>query len=127
MVQWCRLCNPARRAVLSLRQEKNLLYAPPRKVVSGAVKKQTLEACEQKYVAAHEAYRRYLDARAKEKFGEYTKAARAVKRSRAHLFDCIQGKRGLDSVRRMVAKIEAADAGGKEVDRTPQKVRSGND
>ena len=82
MVQWCRLCNPARRAVLSLRQEK---------------------------------------------FGEYTKAARAVKRSRAYLFDCIQGKRGLDSVRRMVAKIEAADAGGKEVDRTPQKVRSGND
>lgn len=108
-------------------RKKNLLYAPPLKVVSGAVKKQTLEACEQKYVAAHEAYRRYLDERAKEKFGEYTKAARAVKRSRAHLFDCIQGKRGLDSVRRMVAKIEAADAGGKEVDGTPQKGRSGND
>ena len=90
-------------------KKKNLLYATPRKSASGAVKKRTLDACEQKYVAAHEAYRRYLDERVKEKFGEYTKAARAVKRSRAHLFDCIQGKRGLDSVRRMVSKIEAAD------------------
>ena len=90
-------------------KKKNLLYALCLKAVRGAVKKRTLEACEQKYVAAHEAYRRYLDARAKEKFGEYTKAARAVKRSRAHLFDCIDGKRGLDSVRRMVAKIEAAE------------------
>ena len=90
-------------------RKKNLLYALCLKAVPGAVKKRTLEACEQKYVAAHEAYRRYLDARAKENFGEYTKAARAVKRSRAHLFDCIRGKRGLDSVRRMVSKIEAAD------------------
>ena len=39
-------------------RKKNLLYALCLKAVRGAVKKRTLEACEQKYVAAHEAYRR---------------------------------------------------------------------
>lgn len=70
----------------------------------------SLETCEKKYIAAHDAYRAYLDKRAREKFGEYTKAARAVGRSRAHLWDCISGKRGIDSVRRMVDKIEKAEA-----------------
>lgn len=72
--------------------------------------KQTLEACEKKYVAAHEAFRQYLDQRAREKFGSYVAAAKAVKRSRAHLHDCIEGRRGLDAVRRLVGKIEAAAA-----------------
>lgn len=80
-----------------------------RRRLQGAVKKTTQEACEKKYVAADEAYRVYLNQRALEKFGEYTKAAKAVKRSRAHLHDCIAGKRGLDSVRRLVGKIEAAE------------------
>ena len=73
------------------------------------MKRQTIEACEKKYAAADTAYRQFLGQRVQEKFGGPTKAARAVNRSRAHLFDCIQGKRGLDSVRRMVAKIEAAE------------------
>lgn len=68
----------------------------------------TLEACEKKYQAASEAYRLYLDRRAREKFGEITQAAKAVKRSRAHVHDCITGKRGLDSVRRLVVKLESA-------------------
>ena len=68
----------------------------------------TLAECEKKYAVAAVAFRAYLKKRAKDKFGEYTKAARAVNRSRAHLFDCIEGKRGLDSVRRLVGKIEAA-------------------
>lgn len=73
------------------------------------MKAPTLEACEKKYKAASEAYRLYLDSRAREKFGEMTQAAKAVKRSRAHLHDCIAGKRGLDSVRRLVEKVEAAE------------------
>jgi hypothetical protein len=73
------------------------------------VKVQTKEDAEKKYVAAHEAYRRYLDQQAKAKFGEYTKAARAVNRSRAHLWDCIEGKRGLDSVRRLAIKIDSTE------------------
>ena len=73
------------------------------------MKTPTLEACEKKYQAASEAYRLYLDRRAREKFGEVTKAAQAVKRSRAHVHDCIAGKRGLDSVRRRVGKLEAAE------------------
>lgn len=72
------------------------------------MKKQTLEACEKKYVAAHEAFRQYLDQRAREKFSSYTVAAKAIKRSKAHLHDCVGGKRGLDSVRRAVLKVEAA-------------------
>lgn len=73
------------------------------------MKKPTLDDCEKKYKAANEAYRLYLDRRAREKFGEMTQAAKAVKRSRAHLHDCIAGKRGLDSVRRLVEKLEAAE------------------
>ena len=72
--------------------------------------KRTLAECEKKYKAADVAYREYLDQRARDKFNEYRLAAKAVKRSRAHLFDCIAGKRGLDSVRRLVSKIEAAEA-----------------
>lgn len=74
------------------------------------MKRQTLEGCEKKYTDAAEAYRQYLDQIAREKFGQYTKAAKAIKRSRAHLHDCVAGKRGLDSVRRAVHKIEAANA-----------------
>lgn len=73
------------------------------------MKNPTLETCEKKYQAASEAYRLYLDRRAREKFGGVTRAAKAVKRSRAHLHDCIAGKRGLDSVRRLVEKVEAAN------------------
>lgn len=72
------------------------------------MKTPTLETCEKKYVAASEACRLYLDRRAREKFGELTQAAKAVKRSRAHFHDCINGKRGLDSVRRLIEKVEAA-------------------
>jgi len=72
------------------------------------VKAPTLEQCEKKYVAAHEAFRQYLDQRTREKFLSYTAAAKAIKRSKAHLHDCVAGKRGLDSVRRAVLKIEAA-------------------
>lgn len=74
------------------------------------MKRITLDECEKKYEAAHVAYRKYLDQRVKEKFIEYTRGAKAVKRSRAHLWDCIEGRRGLDSVRRLVGKIEAAPA-----------------
>ena len=74
------------------------------------MKVQTKEDAEKKYIAASEAWRRYLDQQAKAKFGEYTKAARAVDRSRAHLWDCIEGKRGLDSVRRLAIKIDETPA-----------------
>lgn len=70
----------------------------------------TLEQCEKKYTDAAKAYQEYLDHRAREKFGSYVAAAKAVKRSRAHLHDCIEGRRGLDAVRRLVGKIEAAAA-----------------
>lgn len=73
------------------------------------MKTPTLEACEKKYQSASEAYRLYLDRRAREKFGELTQAAKAVKRSRAHFHDCINGKRGLDSVRRLISKVEAVE------------------
>lgn len=74
--------------------------------------KRTRAECEKKYKAADAAFREYLSQRAKDKFGEFRLAAKAVKRSRAHLFDCIAGKRGIDSVRRLVDKIEAADVAG---------------
>ena len=70
------------------------------------MKRITRDECEKKFIAADVACRRYLDQIAKEKFGTYTQAAKAGKRSRAHLNDCISGKRGLDSVRRMVKKLE---------------------
>ena len=73
------------------------------------MKKTTLDACEKQYSAADTLYRRYLSQRVKEKFGELTIAAKAVNRSRAHLYDCIEGRRGLDSVRRLVSKLEAAN------------------
>jgi len=75
-------------------------------MVKSAVRKLTLADCEKKYEVADSSYRRYLDRLAKSKFGEYRLAAKAVKRSRAHLYDCIEGKRGLDSVRRLVGKLE---------------------
>lgn len=73
------------------------------------MKKETLESCEKKYVAADVAFRQYLDQRAREKFNNYTAAAKAIKRSKAHIYDCVRGKRGLDSVRRAVLKVEAAE------------------
>jgi hypothetical protein len=71
------------------------------------VKRLTRDDCEKKYEAAAVAYRRYLDQSAKDKFGTYTQAAKELKRSRAHLNDCISGKRGVDSVRRLSEKLEA--------------------
>lgn len=71
------------------------------------MKRITRDECEKKFIAADVACRRYLDQIAREKFGTYTQAAKAGKRSRAHLHDCIAGKRGLDSVRRMSAKLDA--------------------
>ena len=72
------------------------------------MKRTTLDECEKRYASADVLYRQYLDQLAKDKFKKYSKAAKAVKRSRAHLNDCINGKRGLDSVRRLVDKMENA-------------------
>lgn len=75
------------------------------------MKNPTREQCAQKYEAANVLYRKYLDRLALAKFGQYSKAAKAVQRSRAHLNDCINGKRGLDSVKRLVDKMESVNAG----------------
>jgi len=74
------------------------------------VAKQSFEECERKYQSAAAAYREYVDRRAREKFGSHVAAAKAIHRSRAHLNDCIRGDRGLDAVRRLAQKLEAAPA-----------------
>jgi len=74
------------------------------------MKTPTLAQCEEKYKAAEKAYCAYLDRTIKAKFGEYRLAAKVVKRSRAHVFDCLHGRRGIDSLRRLTHKIEAAEA-----------------
>lgn len=68
--------------------------------------KTTLAECEKKFTAANVAYCNFVDQTAKEKFGSYTAAAKALKRSRAHVQDCIAGRRGLDSARRLAQKME---------------------
>lgn len=74
------------------------------------MKSLTFEDCEKKYAIADKTFRRYLDQTIKIKFGEYRLAAKAIQRSRAHVNDCLTGKRGIDSVRRLVLKIETVKA-----------------
>lgn len=88
-------------------KQKLTLHAERRRA-HGGVKKPTLAECEKRYTTANILYQQYLDNLVKSKFGKYTTAAKAVKRSRAHLNDCIAGRRGLDSVRRLVDKMENA-------------------
>lgn len=73
-------------------------------------KRVTFRECEEAYQAARILYRRYLAETGKAKFGTLNKAATAVMRSRAHLFDCIEGRRKLDSVRSIATTMATVAA-----------------
>lgn len=73
-----------------------------------SVKKVTFAECEKMYKTTKTMYCQYLEQTGKAKFGTLAKAATAVMRSRGHLFDCIEGRRKLDSVRSLAWTMSGA-------------------
>lgn len=84
----------------------------------------TVSLCEDYYNKAFINYRKYLDKLIMEKFGGYSSASASIRRSRAHLYDCVSGKRNLDTVRRIVSKLEQTKKKKGKRDIKLEKIRS---
>ena len=71
----------------------------------------TFSECEALYAQTLKAYQNYLERTAIEKFGTLRKAAVGVQRSRMHLFECLEGRRKLDTVRSLARTVAAMTLG----------------
>lgn len=60
------------------------------------------------YKLTQEAFGKYLESIAEVKFGGIRKAAGVAGRSREHYFNCVKGRAGLDSARRLALKLSAS-------------------
>ena len=69
-------------------------------------------------------YRKYLEETCKNKFGTLNKAAKIVMRSRAHLFDCLEGRRKLDSVRSLAWTLSSVTSEMPDFDISPFDIPS---
>lgn len=68
----------------------------------------TITECDESYKATREMYQRFLS-QTVDKIGGPKKAATRLMRSRTHLFDCMNGRRRIDTVRSL-AWAAAAEA-----------------
>lgn len=74
------------------------------------VKQLTFAECDAAYNDTMKLFCTYLEQVTQRKFGSYQKAASAVRKTRAQVYNCMAGRTGLDSVRRMALAMAAASA-----------------
>ncbi len=59
----------------------------------------TIKECDEAYKAARELYMKFIRQKVETEMGGPVKAARRIMRSRAHLDDCMNGRRRIDTIR----------------------------
>lgn len=79
----------------------------------------TFADCDAAYKETMKTFCAYIEQQVQRKFGTYQKAASAIQKTRAQVYNCMTGRAGLDSVRRMALALAAASA---EVSPTHGKV-----